>query len=168
MTVFNALVLVSHDRECAERFGSQFSERGLAQALTDAAGAEVALTIATLEPQTYAGMPYARDANIHSLHSDQPAPFDRVLSALGAEKVRDILTKNSVGRLINSLSPTDPSRTFARAFRGNPVNTTTHFDLVIASDAGAIRTAWLLYKRCRATAAILGEAAAIAYLRKRG
>ncbi|WP_341954150.1 hypothetical protein [Salinibacterium sp. TMP30] len=166
MTTLNALLLVANDAEAVERLESQFATAGLAEVIAAAAECDVVLTIATLDPVKHAEKTYARNAIIHSLLAN-PAPLvDRLLLAVGAQKLRPTLAKSPVGRLINSLSATDPSRTFARAYSRKPAKLAGHFDLVIASDTAAIRTAWLLNRRHRATAAFFGEAAAIATLRE--
>lgn len=164
MTALRTLVLVANDSEVIERLDNEYSTAGLAAALVSAAHREVLVTFATREPQKHAAKPYARDAIIHSLASPTRPLTDRVLASLGAAKLRAALTATPIGRLINSLSPTDPSRVFARAYRHTPVTTPPEFDLVIALDVAAIRTAWFFAKRNRATTAVFGDAAALAYL----
>lgn len=164
MTALTVLVLVSNDAEVLERLDSNYSATGLVDALAAAAQREVSLTLATREPAKHATKPYAQSATIHSL-SSTTAPFaDRLLATVKAAQLRAALTTTPLGRLINSLSPTDPSRVFARAYRHTPVKASQEFDLVIALDVAAIRTAWLLNKRHRSTGAVFGDAAALTYL----
>jgi len=165
MTHLNALLLVANDIEATERLESQYSSAGLADAIAAAANRDMVLTIATREPEKHTNKAYARDAIVHSMRAERAPLVDRLLLTISAEKLRTTLAKSPIGRLINSLSATDPSRTFARAYRQKPANASGHFDLVIAFDTAAIRTAWLFNKRDSTTAAFFGEAAAIAYLR---
>ncbi len=164
MTSLHVLVLVANDAEVVERLDSEYSKTGLVAALAAAAQRDVILTIATTEPLTHVDKPYAQHAIIHSLRSEKAPITDRLLAKLGAVRIRAALTTTPLGRLINSLSATDPSRIFARAYRHNPVVSADEFDLVIALDIASIRTAWLLNRRHRATSATFGEAAAIAHL----
>ncbi|EAR24818.1 hypothetical protein A20C1_06041 [marine actinobacterium PHSC20C1] len=165
MTPLTVLLLVANDSEATERLGSQYQSAGLAEAIAAAVNRNVVLTIATRNPEKHANKSYSRDAIIHSMRAERAPLVDRLLLVMGAEKLRTTLSTSPIGRLINSLSATDPSRIFARAYRQKPANASGHFDLVIAFDTAAIRTAWSFNKRDSTTAAVFGDAAAIAYLR---
>lgn len=103
-----------------------------------------------------------------ALHGHAPGATDRLLRRLGAPSGSRWLARSPLGRLINSLSPADQSRVFARAVRRSPeaLEILRECSIVIAADPPAVRTAWMLLHRGRVERALFGLPAAVKELRR--
>jgi len=75
--------------------------------------------------------------------------LDRLFDRLGLFDLRGKLAEYSIGRLLNSISPTDQGRVFWRTVRRNAeaLQLLTNSDIAIAADIHSTRTAWFAVKK---------------------
>lgn len=83
-------------------------------------------------------------AEILSLEDEPQTRRESILSATGVYALSRTLGKSRVGRVLASLSPTDPSRVFRRTVRANATATDllATADVLIAADLPSVLTAW--------------------------
>lgn len=129
------------------------------QALGLALDAEVRVSVISWAPSA---APFGTDTTV-ALQGQAPGATDRVLRRLGLPAASRWLARYPIGRLINSLSPGDQSRVFARAVRRSPeaLRVLDGCSIVIAADPPAVRTAWKLLHGGRVERAFLGLPAAV-------
>jgi len=121
------------------------TERSLLEQLCDAHGDAVELRVVS---RGVARSPLTTDTHIQ-LGDEQPGWPDRLLTALGGEKIRARFATFPLGRLLNSMGPLDPGRIFWRAVRRNPaaLHAIRTSDAVYAADLAGVKTAWIAVRR---------------------
>jgi hypothetical protein len=84
-----------------------------------------------------------------SLDESGPSRGDRLLTAVGAFKLKEVFATFPLGRLLNSFGPVDQSRVFWRAVKLNPdaMRLLKSVNVAIATDLPATKTAWLAVHR---------------------
>lgn len=123
-------------------FRSGFGESSPRDALSRACRRDVDVSLLSL-------IPASEGQGITSAHALAPSRtplIDRLLSTRFPQLLVGALGKSSVGRLLLSLGPADPSRVFWRSVRSDreAMAMLSSADVLLAADLPAVRTAWHL------------------------
>lgn len=83
-----------------------------------------------------------------TLNPNRTSPLGVVLRLAGGHRLRDLLARFSLGRLVNSLGPLAPSRTFTRSAHADSraANALAQCDVAVALDLDATMIAWKLVR----------------------
>lgn len=141
------LILVAGTTPPEQALGLDGSRLPLSDAAAAAAGGPVDLVLATWAPIGETAIGLVGEASIVAIGALPETGFDRLLRGVGAFAIARRLARYPLGRLINSWSATDPSRTFERRLRSRAGELLTPADAVIAADLPATRSAWHLLRR---------------------
>lgn len=141
----HVVVLAGTTTAPEQLFKSSLGDRSPAAVFSDAAGREVHVSLVC------SGTPSGgREISMkRKIQPENPPLTDRLISALRLDFLDRVLRRTSLGRLLISLGPTDPSRVVWRAVRadGEAMRLLSSADIVLAADLAAVRAAWHLAQR---------------------